>query len=996
MPICTSCGSESEREFVFCPDCGARRVAAKPMRELRKMVTVLFCDVTGSTSIGENVDPEALRSLLARYFWRVKEILELHGGTVEKFAGDAVMAVFGVPVLHEDDALRAVRAAAEMSDAVDELGLQVRIGVNTGEVVTGTEERLATGDAVNVAARLEQAAAPGEVLLGEETVKRVRDAVDAEQVGPLMLKGKSAPVFAYRVLSVRDAPPRRFETRMVGRESELRILRDAFARAASQRSCQLFTVLGTAGVGKSRLAAEFVRGIDARVVSGRCLSYGQGITYRPLVELLKQLDELPPDDAAAASLRSLLGESAAATSADEIAWASRKLLEHAARERPLVCVLEDLHWAEEKFLDLLEHVAVLARDAPILLLCTARPELLDARPGWGAGMLDATTALLEPLNPSETDRLLDALGGVREALRDRISAAAEGNPLFLEEMVALVRESDDDDVTVPPTIQALLAARLDQLDPAERSVLERGAVEGRVFHRTAVQALDEQDSEVSVRLVSLVRKDLVRPEPTQLLDDDAYRFRHLLIRDAAYDALSKAVRATLHERVAGWLEARPAGFGDVEELVGHHLEQAARYKQDLGRPDEQLAERAGELVAAAGRRALWRGDTAAAAGLLARAIELLPASRADVSLRLDLASAQPTPQQAAVVAHAAAEHARANGDTSGAATARVVEAFHGLLAGDVGVDELDELTRAALPPLEEAGDHDGLVRVWSAIGYGVANLRCQFAEWARAAEQALVHARLSGQRPTHLFSLEVTLVLGPTPAGEAIATLDAFLPELPHPYPLLFRSHLLAMLGRFDEAWPSAREASARLRELTGGADGGEYALAEIASLAGDQAAAAEHLRGFCEFLEERGQHGLLSTFAPMLGRALCAVGRYDDAEPQAQIGRELGEEHDVATQALWRQVQALVASHRGQHADAEALARDAVAMIEQTDALNYQGAALVDLADVLRAAGRSAAAAEALGGAIACYERKQNLAAAEQARARLAALRTESPAVIP
>jgi class 3 adenylate cyclase/tetratricopeptide (TPR) repeat protein len=997
VPICTSCGSESEHEFVFCPDCGARRVAAKPTRELRKTVTVLFCDIMGSTSIGENIDPEALRSLLARYFWRMKEILELHGGTVEKFAGDAVMAVFGVPALHEDDALRAVRAAAEMSDAVNELGLQVRIGVNTGEVVTGTEERLATGDAVNVAARLEQAAAPGEVLLGEETVKRVRDAVDAEQVGPLMLKGKSEPVFAYRVLSVREAPPRRFGTRMVGRENELRILRDAFARAASKRSCQLFTVLGTAGVGKSRLAAEFVRGIDARVVSGRCLSYGQGITYRPLVELLTQLDELPPDDAAAASLRSLLGESAAATSADEIAWASRKLLEHAARERPLVCVLEDLHWAEEKFLDLLEHVAVLARDAPILLLCTARPELLDGRPGWGTGMLDATTTLLEPLNPSETDRLLDALGGVREELRDRISAAAEGNPLFLEEMVALVRESDDDDdATVPPTIQALLAARLEQLDPAERSVLERGAVEGRVFHRSAVQALDEQDSEVSVRLVSLVRKDLVQPEPTQLLDDDAYRFRHLLIRDAAYDALSKAVRATLHERVAGWLEARPAGFGDVEELVGHHLEQAARYKQDLGRPDEQLAERAGELVAAAGRRALWRGDTAAAAGLLVRAIKLLPASRADVSLRLDLASAQPTPQQAAVVAHAAAEHARANGDTSGEATARVVEAFNGLLGGDVGVDELDELTRAALPPLEEAADHDGLVRVWSAIGYGVANLRCQFAEWAWAAEQALVHARLSGQRPTHLFSLEVTLVCGPMPAGEAVALLDSFLPELPHPYPLLFRSHLQAMLGRFDEAWPSAREASARLRELTGGADGGEYALAEIASLAGDQAAAAEHLRGFCQFLDEHGQHGLLSTFAPMLGRALCAVGRYDDAEPQAQIGRELGEEHDVATQALWRQVQALVASHRGQHADAEALARDAVSMIEQTDALNYQGAALVDLADVLRTAGRGAAAAEALDGAIACYERKENLAAAEQARARLAALRTESPAVIP
>lgn len=991
VQTCTSCGRESEGDFAFCPHCGAKLAAGKPGREVRKTVTVLFCDVAGSTSLGESVDPEALRALLGRYYERLKGIVEEHGGTVEKFVGDAVMAVFGVPVLHEDDALRAVRAAAKILEALPDLGVQARIGVNTGEVVTGTEERLATGDAVNVAARLEQAAAPGEVLLGAATAQRVRDAVHAESVPPLELKGKSEPVAAYRLLAVHDVPARPLGTPMIGREPELRSLRAAFARAADDRSCQLFTILGTAGVGKSRLAAEFVRESEGRVVRGRCLSYGNGITYWPVVEVVKQLNVLPPDEAAATSLRSLLGESEAATSADEIAWAFRKLLEEQARERPLVCVFDDLHWAEENFLDLVEHVAVLAQDAPILLLCMARPELLDLRPGWGGGEGNALTALLQPLDTAETDQLLDALGGVEVELRERITAAAEGNPLFLEEMVALVRESGDGEVTVPPTIQALLAARLDQLDTGERSILERGSVEGRVFHRGAVQALYDGEAQLSAHLVSLVRKELVRPEPTQLQGDEAYRFRHILIRDAAYDALPKAVRAELHQRFAAWLQERRADLVELDEIVGHHLGESARYKRELGQPDEALAERAGERVAIAGRRALWRGDNRAAASLLESALELLRPTRVDVALELDLATAQPTPQQAAAIAEAAAEHALAASDPSGEAAARVAAAFHGLLAGEAGVDELEALARTALPLLEQAGDHEGLVHVWAALGYGVANAHGRYAEWEQAAEQALRHARLAGQRPTHLFSLELTLVFGPTPADEAVRRLDAVLPDVPHPYPLLFRSHLLAMLGRFDEAWPSAREASERMRELTGAPAGGEYALAEIAALAGDYETAARHLQGFCDFLTEHGQRGLLASFAPALGRALCALGRHDDAEPQAQLGRELGEEHDVLTQALWRQVQALVDSHRGRHAEAEALAREAVEIIEQTDALNFQAAALYDLGEVLSAAGRGDEAVAPLVQALHCYERKRNVAAAAQVRRRVAALREEA-----
>ncbi len=990
MTICASCGHENSESAKFCQECAAPLAAAPASREQRKTVTVLFCDVTGSTALGESTDPEALRALLARYFERMKEIVESHGGTVEKFIGDAVMAVFGVPVVHEDDALRTVRAAVEMRDALPELGLEARIGVNTGEVVTGTEERLATGDAVNVAARLEQATQPGEVLIGEPTLALVRDAVEAELVEPLTLKGKAEPVVAYRLLSVYEAAERLLEAPMVGRERELQALHDAFGRAMHDRSCQLFTVLGTAGVGKSRLAAEFLEGLDALVVRGRCLSYGEGITYWPVVEVIRQLDALPSDPAAAASLRSLLGESDQGTSAEEIAWGFRKLLEEQARERPLVCLFDDLHWAEETFLDLVEHISDLSRDAPMLLLCMARPELLDKRPGWGGGKLNATTVLLEPLSAEETDTLLDSLGDVDQELRERIREAAEGNPLFVEEMLALVRESGDGEVTVPPTIQALLAARLDQLDSAERSVLECGAVEGRIFHRSAVEALDPEGPQLSQRLVSLVRKELLRPDESQLPGDDAFRFRHLLIRDAAYDALPKATRADLHERFAHWLEQRGADLVELDEILGHHLEQAAHYRTELGQPDPGLTERAGERLAAAGRRALWRGDLRAAIALLERALELIRPLGLDVHLELDLAEALSTadPRKAAAIAEAAAERAHTSGDRTGEALARVVAAhFRSWFASDPAIDELEDLVRTALPLLERAEDHAGLVHVLYALGFGVANMRGHFDDRVQATEQAIRYARLAGQPRTGLFALEMGLVFGPQPADKALETLDALLPESPHPRALLARAVFLAMLGRSSEAWPVARDASERFLELTGD-DGGEMLLALIAVCAGDHAAAARYLRRWCDVLEARGARSFLSTFAPQLGRSLCALGRHDEAEPLAQLGRELGDEQDAFTQIGWRQAQALVHAARGQLAQAESLAREAVAIAERTDSLNLQGDTLCDLAEVLAAGGRTDEAAAALEQALRRYECKKNLALVAQVRPRLEALR--------
>jgi class 3 adenylate cyclase len=591
----------------------------------RKVVTVLFCDVVGSTALGESVDPEALQGLLARYFERMKGIVESHGGAVEKFIGDAVMAVFGVPVAHEDDALRACRAAVEMRDALPELGVAGRIGVNTGEVLAGTEERLATGDAVNVAARLEQAAAPGEVLIAAETLALAGAAVEVAKERLLELKGKSESVPAHLLVAVREAPERSHASRFVGRERELQQLLDAWERARAGPGCELVTVAGDAGVGKSRLVSEALARLDARAVRGRCLSYGEGITYWPVVEVVKQLDALPDDTEAANAIRSLLGERETVSGTDEIAWAFRKLLEEQA---PVVVCFDDVQWGEETFLDLVESTVLLSTGAPILLVCVTRPELLDRRSSWPA------TLRLEPLPEEQAAVLVGKT--VSDSLRQKIVRASGGNPLFLTEMVMLSDERGDE-VEVPPTLRALLAARLDQLDEPERRVLERGAIEGELFHRGSVQALAPEETQITPRLAALVRRDLVRPDRPQLPREDAYRFRHLLIRDAAYDALPKAIRSDLRRRFAAWLEERGRSLVELDEILGYHLEQAVRYQAELSRPDPELALVAGDRLAAAGRRAEGRADSRAAASLIERALVLTRPYRFDVHLEVELA-----------------------------------------------------------------------------------------------------------------------------------------------------------------------------------------------------------------------------------------------------------------------------------------------------------------------------------------------------------------------
>ena len=645
----------------------------------------------------------------------------------------------------------------------------------------------------------------------------------------------------------------------------------------------------------------------------------------------------------------------------------------------MVC-FDDIQWGEETFLDLVEASALLVA-APILLLCMARSELLERRLAWPGVMR------LGPLATAEADALIR--DQVSADLGDRIARAAGGNPLFISEMLAMARKRAD--VEVPATLKALLAARLDQLDEPERRVLERGSVEGELFHRGAVQALAPEEAHVTARLTGLVRREFVRPDRPQFAGDDAFRFRHLLMRDAAYDALPKSVRSDLHERFGDWLEKR-GELLELDEIVGYHLERAAAYRRELGRPAENLAARAGDRLAAAGRRALWREDRRAARALLERALGLTRPLRLDALLEVDLAATVfiEDSRLAAAIVDAAAERAAAEGDATGEAFARAMGGYHRFNINECSADELEALLLTALPLLEREADHAALVHVWEVFAVSVANARGRWAEAARASKQALEHARLAGQQRIGLFWIELALALGPTPAAEALEQLDRLLPERPAPYSLFTRAWLLAMLDRFDEAVPLARESNEWQRELDGRLIG-ENRLAEIARMAGDHETAARHLQTLCEWLEEREQRGLLGTYVCLLGRELCALDRFEEAEELARRGREFAGDDDPISNHLWQRVQALVLAHRGEHEEAERLARTAVAAIEQGDSLSFQGDAHCDLAEVLAAVGRQKEAAVAFRDALDRYERKGNIPLARQVRERLAELKASA-----
>jgi tetratricopeptide (TPR) repeat protein len=872
--------------------------------------------------------------------------------------------------------------------------LQFRTGVNTGPVLMSEGENYATGDAVNVAARLEQAAAPGEIVLGEETLRLVRDAVAVEPLEPLALKGKSAPVAAFRVVSVDPAAPgvaRHLDTALVGRERELRLLREAWQRVVDESGCHLFTLLGMAGVGKSRLVAELLDGIGehALVLSGRCLAYGDGITFWPLIEALSAAGEL-----AHAVVERLRRGGAAIP--EELFLEVRRLLESLALERPVVLYIDDLQWAEAMLLDLLDHVVDLSRGAPILLLCTARPELIEDRPDWGGGKFNAQTVLLEPLGPSESLTLLDQISdGLDSEARERIVAASEGNPLFLEEMVSLARESGT--VQVPPTIHALLAARLERLGREERALLERGAVEGEVFHRLAVKALADQalGGELDARLAGLVRRELIRPHPAMFQGDEAYRFRHLLIRDAAYDALPKADRAELHERFAAWLEHAGAGLPELDEIIGWHLEQTVRYRHELGQAvAPELPRRAAERLYAGGRRAVERGDRLAAISLLERALELpIDDDHLQAGIAVELAGALVESRELERLEALLAVAERDAALTPQAALIR----FEWLLR--IRPRDAMGMTGSRLPGIvqefERRDDARGLAKAHFA--WAMAHvLASQAKGWAEHAVLAADYARRAGDeglRHRALTWYMSAIYHGMTNADTVEREIERLDQEVEGAYlaggidPA--RAWLAEARGDFQRARALIRRAIDAYTEMGAPTLAGAFyqELGGIELAFGDPAAACVEFERGDQLLASLGEQSYRSTIVAMLARARALRGDHSGALAAAELAEELSAAEDILNFVFTHQVRSELALMDGDLDSAERWARSALDYAHQTDMYTCHGEAGMQLSRALAARGDLEGATTAARAALEVYERKGDQPRAAQARAALQAL---------
>jgi DNA-binding SARP family transcriptional activator len=1012
-------------------DLAPRVSAPAPGPDRRKTVTVLFIDVVDSGSMGAALDPEVTRGFMSRYFDAVRTIVERHGGTLEKFVGDVALAVFGIPQQHEDDALRAVRAAMELRQALAGLNeslqdhgatIQVRTAINTGEVVVGdpaSGHPLATGIAINVAMKLGEAALPSEIVLGPLTHDLVRDAAKTEPVELAGIGGAVGRTEAHKLVfpsETGEVRPHR-DAAFVGRRDELARLRNAFERARAESRSRVLTILGEAGVGKSRLVKELAAslGDEARFLVGRCLSYGEGATYLPLVEIVRQVAPQrprstisallagdPDAELIATRLTELTGEAVGGGSTGEVFWATRRLLEALARERPLVVVLEDVHWAEPSLLDLVEYLETWVSTAPVLVLCIARPSLLEERAGWGSSA-SSETIELQPLSVEEAEELVAELaeeGGASEALRARVVSVAEGNALFLEQLHAHLTEdvTPDGVESVPPSIEALLASRIDALEAGERVVIERAAVIGRDFARNAVVHLSPPQELASLdsRLATLERRGLVHSLRGRAADEDSLRFNHVLIRDVAYAGITKDRRADLHERHGSWLEKR----SEPAELVGYHAEQAHRYLSELHPSDPEvgrLASWAGERLASAGIGAWKRADTPAAVNLLGRATSLFaPENPARVELLCELGVAQRVlgdfdgGEKTLLEACALATR-----DRRVLLRARIELAHLQLFSGIRSSSRyLLELAADAVPVFEELDDDRALGRTWRHVGY-VNSFEGRLGSWQEAVELALVHYLRSGWSASGcLGELAAALFYGPTPVPEALERCEELLDEatdrIGRANVLAFMSGLEAIDGRLDEARGHLSEAESTYEELGEAYARANYCLrvrGRIEMLAGDAVRAERAFRESCGTLERVHDQAGLSTIAAKLADALYAQGRQDEASGWLDLAEKRSSREDVSAQYTWRRVRAKVLAHAGAHSDAERLARQAAELAARTDALSDHGDVLLDRAEVLLRSGKQAAAAGEIESALELFERKGNRVSAQGARAMLSEL---------
>jgi len=1028
VQTCGVCGGQNPIEHRFCGTCGTALTGRTKFQESRKTVTIVFADPKPATRDGSAPSPEALRDVMSRYFGEMHRVLDGHGATIEKFIGDAVMAVFGLPIRHEDDALRAVRAAADMQQALPDLNVAFErdwgitlgnhIGVNTGEVVAGDAslgQRLVSGDTVNVAARLEQAAGAGEVLLGDLTFRLARGAVQVEPVAPLTLKGKAEPVPAYRLTGVHERAEgfeRRSDAPMIGREAEMAELRAVLEGATAVHGCRMVTVVGDAGVGKSRLIAEFTteQAERATVIHGRCLPYGEGITFWPLREAvrdaaaiedgdapdvaLRKLDQLVPDAEVAARLASAIGLSPEPYPVAEVFWASRKFLEGLGARQPVVMVVNDIQWASPTFLELIGSLIDAVTGASVLLLCTSRPDLLETHPDWATDGSNRRI-VLEPLTEADAGRVVQALvgsAGIPAEVQTRIAQGASGNPLFVEQLLSMLidegrlRQADGRwevvgdvaELDVPPTIQALLAARIDLLEGGERAVIEPASVIGQIFARAAVTELAPEPirPDIDEQLGALTRKQLIGPSTAATDDDLAYRFPNILIRDAAYNGLLKRARADLHERFVDWAEElnqREGRGEEFEEIHGYHLEQAYRYLTELGMVDDharRVGVRASDKLASSGRRAMVRGDMPAAGSLLRRAAATRVRSDPD-RLRIlpDLAEALTELgefEEARAVLRDATETAHDLEDPLVAARAELIQLYVQLYSGESDGEgdwssTVMSATDKALALFDAGGDEAGQTFAWRlrALMFGAAQ---RTADAAAAAEQVVERARRTGNLRAEIRGALVyawALLYGPTPVADASARVREVADQISADQLGVAKvnlqlAQLTAMAGDFDTARELYRTSQLKLEELRAGIHALSTSLdaARVELLAGDPAAAELLLRRDFDALTAIGERYSLSSVAGLLAHAVERQDRVDEADEITRIAEEISAPDDLDAQAIWRGARARVRARQGRYPEAEALAREAVEMRARVDTLVDRVDAFMDLADVLRRAG--------------------------------------------
>ncbi len=961
---------------------GAIVVAAPadaPREEARRWVTALAVRATAA-------DPEVLHALLARCARRI----ERFGGTVERERGDSLIGLFGAAGAREDDALRAAQAALELRAAE---GAALRLAIDCGEAFVGTA--FATGEPIAATARRAQDAPEGEIVLGASAQEALATTAQIDApTGRLLALLAAQPVLR-----------RAFATPFLGRERELDALRSELRSARDQRGVRVVTVVGSPGMGKSRLARELVAGAgaadEATVLVGSCLPYGEGSTRQVLGELLGQLGGDPRErvgELLAGSAHAAERVLAAAglidgwAPAEEASWAVRKLLERLARDRPLIVAIEDVHWAEPTLLDLLDYVATFSTGAPILLLCLARPELLDARPAWAAPQAGRSLVVLEPLAEGDAHALVAALGGGERITR--IVRTAEGNPLFLEQLVAVDEQGHD--ATLPTSIHGVLAARVDGLAPRERSVLRHAAVEGRTFHAGAIVTHmgEEQRGAVEMSLVALARKGLVRAGSSALAGEDAFVFDHALIRDAAYMGIPKRAAATLHEGVANWLDAHADA---PQESVGHQLERAFRLREELGDArsgrDAVLAARAAERFETAARATLQQGDAPAASRLLERAVTVLaPGDPARAELAPVLGAALFEAGRLADAERVLADAIAAGGDERLTARARVEQEFVALQAGTArGTAHVRGVAEAALRAFEAHDDARGRCRAWSLLA-NAAWTEGRVAVAEDAWRHAAAAARGAGDE-RELFEIlgwhASAAAFGPAPVPAAIARCEEIREQVrSSPLALAATLHPLAalhaMAGEDGAARALVREAGEILRDLGGIQSAVSHHEALVELIAGRPGAAEEQLRAGYERLDEMGDSLLLSTTAAMLAQAVLAQGRGAQAEALTQVSERTTAPDDIVTHAIWRGARARALASRGEHDEARPLAEEGVALLARTDLLNHRADALCDLADVLRLGGSGERAQAALHEALALYAEKQNLARIAQVRSRL------------